>query len=89
MVVLIILLVSVGVGLLLRRFPAVNKISESSGLTVFLLLFVFGITIGLDKKLMAGFSSLGLQAVAMAVAGVVGSIVFSLLIMRIFKRSER
>lgn len=89
MLVLIILLMAIVAGWLLRRFTVVNKISDSSGWTVFLLLFVFGITIGLDENLMAGISSLGLQAVVMAVAGVVGSIVFSLLLTLVFKRSKR
>ncbi len=89
MLVLVILFIAVGAGWLLRRYPLVHKISDSSGWTVFILLFVFGITIGLDKTLMAHFSTLGMRAFAIAAAGVVGSILTAILFARIVRRTKR
>lgn len=86
MIILLILAISVVAGRLLRRFDCIRVFSGATGWTVFALLFVFGITIGMDRNLVSHFVSLGMQALLVAVAGVVGSVLCAMLFSKLIKR---
>lgn len=66
-------------GWLLRRHPLGWLSAVVTGL-VWLLLFLLGIEAGGNPQVMAGLSTLGLEALALAVAGLLGSCVLSLLL---------
>ena len=75
MIVLLILLVSVLVGITLRKFRAVRHRGKTATLTVWLLIFVFGISLGSNKEIVSDFGQMGITAVVVAVMGVAGSII--------------
>ncbi len=80
MFILCLLIVSVGIGLLLRRVRGIAKVGKTAEWTIYLLLFVFGITIGGDSEIVANFASLGLKALVVAAAGVTGSVLLAWLL---------
>lgn len=74
MFVLLLLVVSVGVGMLLRRWRAIRHIEQSATWTVWLLIFVFGISLGGNKEIVNDFARFGVSALVLALAGVAGSV---------------
>lgn len=75
MIVLLLLFLSIGAGMLLQKWPAARHIDKSATATVWLLIFVFGLSLGSNEEIVSDFSRFGLTAVAIALAGVAGSVV--------------
>lgn len=74
--VLILLLLSAGVGYLLRHNSGLRKIlSRTTPITIFLLLFIFGVSIGSNESILSNIHKDGIKAGAIALLGVAGSIV--------------
>lgn len=75
-----------------KLIPWPGKAQESIGklstLAIILLLFFMGVTIGANKNVMTNLPSLGLQALLMASATVVGSTVAVWIVVRLFKRGS-
>ena len=74
------------VGYLLRRFPVLEKLETSISWTVLLMLFVFGISIGMNETLLQNLGRFGSQAALLAVFGVAGSLLSSYIAYHIFYR---
>lgn len=85
-----ILLAGFVAGYLLRRYPVARITGRSIPLTVFVMLFLFGLSLGADPQLVRRFSTFGRQALLMAALGVTGSIAFTWLVSRIWlKRPQK
>ena len=52
--------------------------------SIFLLLFFLGVAIGRDPVIMAGLPSLGLSALLLSTAGVLGSVLLALLLWKVY-----
>lgn len=78
--VLMILLSGVALGFVLRRTGFLKNLGRSITLTVWLLLFVFGHSIGSNGALMSNFGHYGMQAVMLASACTAGSVLASWLV---------
>ena len=76
--ILILLVLGVGVGYMLRGRSFVGVTKWSIQITVCVLLFVFGVSIGSDRNLVDNFYNFGWQAAVIACLGVLGSIVAAL-----------
>lgn len=87
--VLILLLGGMAVGYALRRTSLVKNTEKSISMTVLLMLFVFGVTIGSDVKLAENLTKFGAQAALLAVAGVLGSLVMSYAAYRLMSRKKK
>lgn len=74
MIVLLLLLISVSIGIMLRKYRIVRHLGKTAALTVWLLIFVFGITLGSNKEIVSDFGHLGITAVIVALMGVAGSV---------------
>lgn len=74
MISLAILAISIIAGLALRRFKTIRKLDKAITPVVWLLLLSFGIALGSNQSVMADLSTFGLQAAAITVAGIAGSI---------------
>ena len=73
--VLILLIVSAGVGYMLRRNSGLRKaLSRTTSVTIFLLLFMFGLSIGSNESILSNIHKDGVKAGAIALLGVAGSI---------------
>lgn len=76
-------------GYLLRRLPGIRFTDTGIPVTIFAMLFLFGLNLGADNSLINRFSSFGRQALIMALLGVAGSLFFSWLAGKyLLKRSK-
>ena len=74
-------------GYAFRHISALHKVEKTISLTVFFMLFVFGLSIGSNDELMNNLGKYGYQAFILAVFGVAGSLLASYLAYRfVFKK---
>lgn len=72
--ILLLLLIGTGIGFMLRNSATlVHGIEKSTRYTIFLLLFIFGISIGSNRSIIDNLGSVGLEAFAIAFLGIAGS----------------
>mgnify|MGYP002598164765 CR=1 FL=1 len=76
------------IGYGLRRISFLRKVEVSISYTVFLLLFVLGVTIGSNRLIVDNLFSFGWQA-ALALSATVGSILASWLVLKLFFTSKK
>ncbi len=71
-VVILIMMAGIAAGRLLRhrRLKHLGRITNA---LIWVLLFLLGVEVGSDERIVKGIASLGLEAVAVAMAGVAGS----------------
>jgi len=84
--ILCLLCIGIGIGYLCRRVYILRKLESTISYTIFIMLFIFGITIGADKNIINNIGNFGLQAVLLAVCGVLGSLFASYLAYRILSK---
>ncbi len=73
--ILILLIVSAGVGFVLRQNSCLRKtLSRTTPITIFILLFMFGVSIGSNDSILSNIHKDGVKAGAIAILGVAGSI---------------
>lgn len=75
-------------GFIWRRIKAFSHVVKAVSLTVFVMLFFLGVEIGSDEHVLANLSTLGLRAFVLAVAGVAGSVILSMLLYKALFRKE-
>lgn len=73
--ILAIMFAGIALGYLLRRWRGVEHISTTTTITIMLLLFVMGCEIGANQTLMRNLFTLGGEALLIAVAAVLGSLI--------------
>ena len=78
------LIVGVMAGYALRHTAIQKELGRTMPVTVWLLLFVFGVSIGSDPFVMGNLGNFGGQALLLCLAGMVGSIVFVAAVWRLF-----
>ena len=71
--IVLLLFAGIGAGYLLRNWSFVARLERGVSLAVWALLFVFGVTIGSNRELIANFGRFGWQAAVIACLGVAGS----------------
>lgn len=69
-----IMFVGIGIGYVLRNLQFLQKIEKSTSLTIFLLLFVLGISIGSNSLIINNLGRFGWQAAILATLSILGSI---------------
>lgn len=87
--IILIMAAGIRIGALLRprRLPMLGTFTN---ILIWTLLFLLGVEVGGDRRIMEGLASLGLEAVAIAVAGVTGCTVLSLILWRrVTSRKEK
>lgn len=75
-------------GFIWRRIKAFSHVGKAVSLTVFVMLFFLGVEIGSDEHVPENLSTLGLRAFVLAVAGVAGSVILSMLLYKALFRKE-
>ncbi len=84
---LFILIVSICIGILFRNKDFFKPSGKIAGATV--LLFVFGISIGANSYIIENISTLGIQSLLLAMAGIAGSVTAVVIIRLKFKRDKQ
>ena len=73
--VLILLIISAIAGYLLRNFTSLQKVlNRSTTITIVLLLFIFGMSIGSNESILSNLHKDGAKAGVIAVLGILGSV---------------
>jgi uncharacterized membrane protein YbjE (DUF340 family) len=87
--VLIIMTAGIIVGLLLRKKQnIINYFNKSIIWFVIILLFLMGISVGINNKIMDNLSSIGLQGFILALVAVFGSSVLSYFVYTLFFKKK-
>jgi hypothetical protein len=81
------LVLGIGIGFIGRRRAAVLALADKvTHGAVYLLLFLLGVSVGLNKTVMSGLVNLGLQALLLSSGAVLGSVLVSMLVYNYFFR---
>ena len=78
----------IAAGFLLRRLRISAHIGKAISVTIYVMLFFLGVKIGTNEQILRNFSTLGLQALLLAVAGAAGSIAAASLVYRFFFKKK-
>ena len=76
-----IMFVGIGIGYVLRNLQFLQKIEKSTSLTIFLLLFVLGIS---NSLIINNLGRFGWQAAILATLSILGSMLASFLVFHLF-----
>lgn len=73
--VLLVMLAGIGIGFLISRYPGVIKLNNKliSG-AIYLLLFLLGISVGLNKTIIQNLDKIGVQSLIITIGAVAGSV---------------
>ena len=71
-----------------RRIKVLSHIGKAVSVTVFVMLFFLGVEIGADRQVLENISELGIRALVLALAGVAGSVLLSMVLYRALFRKE-
>lgn len=88
-VVISIMFGGIAVGYLLRRVELLQKIGKPISYTIFLLLFLLGITVGSNREIINNLSSLGGQALVISASATLGSLVAAWVVYHLFFKERR
>ena len=72
--IVLLLFAGIGAGYLLRNWSFVARLERGVSLTVWALLFVFGVTIGSNRELIVNFGRFGWHAAVSVCLGVAGGL---------------
>lgn len=88
--VLIIMVLGSCLGFLIRKKSKLIAINDKLiMIAIFVLLFFMGISIGANRKIMSNLPVLGLKSLLIAISGVVGSIVVSYFVYKLFFTAKK
>ena len=73
-------------GYVLRNWSILQKTEKTISLTIFLLLFILGVSIGSNSLIVNNLGKFGWQAIVLAVSGVLGSLIAARLVLQLFFR---
>lgn len=74
----------IGIGYLLRNLKFLQKVEKTTSVTIFLLLFVLGVSIGSNSLIINNLGKFGSQAIILASLSIFGSMLASLVVFRLF-----
>lgn len=78
----------IALGYLLRKKEILRKIGKPISYTICLLLFMLGVSVGSNREIVQNLPSLGGQALLLAFAGTLGSVVVAWVVAKLFFRKE-
>lgn len=86
--VLSIMFLGVCIGYGLRNWSILQKTDKTISITIFLLLFILGISIGSNSLIINNLGKFGWQAIILSVSGVLGSLIAARLVLKVFFKRE-
>lgn len=87
----VVLIMTAGIiaGILVRGFPKLIKANEHLTMwAIYALLFVMGLEIGTNNEILSSLHTLGVKALIIAIAGVLGSVITAYFTYRIFFKNK-
>lgn len=64
----------IGIGYLLRRIAFLRHLNTAISYTIYLLLFLLGVSVGTNQTIMTNLATLGWDALLLAIAATLGSV---------------
>lgn len=87
-IVMGILFGGIATGYLLRRAEPVRRVGSATTYTILLLLFLLGVSVGTNRRVVENLASLGGEALLLSVAATVGSLLAAWAVYRLFFRER-
>lgn len=88
-IVITIMFAGIGLGYLLRRVEALHAIGRPITWTIYLLLFLLGVTVGGNPEIVNNLATLGGEALLLAAAATLGSVLAAAGVYHCFFRERR
>ena len=88
MLYLSILIIGLLIGTCCRKFSPFKRLDTSISATIWIMLFVFGVSIGSNQELVNNVGNIGLQAFILAFCGVAGSVLAARMAFSIFFKKK-
>ena len=82
------MLTGIAVGYLFRNIAFLQKTEKIISLTIFLLLFLLGISVGSNELIINNLATFGWQAAILAVSATCGSILASWMVLKLFFKKD-
>ena len=76
----------IGIGYVSVSYTHLTLPKKTISLTIFLLLFILGVSIGSNSLIVNNLGKFGWQAIVLAVSGVLGSLIAARLVLQLFFR---
>ena len=90
MEILIIMSAGIILGFILRKKRYIIKLFDKlTSLSIYLLLFLLGLSIGNNELIINQFGQVGINAIALALSGIGGSVILSYFVYKLFKGDEQ
>lgn len=80
--------VGIGAGYLLRKIKVLQKVGITISYTIYLLLFMLGLSVGANKMIIENLPTLGGTAFIMAIATTLGSIIAARIVYKYFFKKK-
>lgn len=89
-IVLVLMIVGMICGYILKEKKKILQLAEKmTTAIIFVLLFMLGIGVGLNKKVISSIDTIGWQAAVITIGTIVGSLIFACITFRIFFTSKK
>jgi uncharacterized membrane protein YbjE (DUF340 family) len=83
--VLLLMLAGIFIGFLIHHNPGIIRVNEKLiTWAIYLLLFLLGISVGLNKTIVQNLNKIGLQAIIITIGAISGSVLTLWLVYRLF-----
>ncbi|MCY1635188.1 LysO family transporter [Marinifilum sp. D737] len=87
--VLVLMTLGIGLGFFVGKFPKVIKgVDKMTTWSIYLLLFLLGIGVGLNEKIINNLHTIGLQALILTIGAILGSLIFAYITYKLFFKSK-
>lgn len=87
--VLLVMTAGIFAGAFIHKKPLLVKINDRLiSVAIYVLLLLLGISVGLNKTIVQNIGTLGFQALVITLGAVLGSVLFSWLVFRVFFSSK-
>lgn len=82
--IILMMIAGIVAGYLLRMVRLLGHVGRLISWTIYLMLFVLGLSVGSDRDIIGNLREIGLSALLLAVAGIAGSVLLSYAVYRLF-----
>ncbi len=87
--ILLVMLSGIITGFFMNRFPRLIKVNDKlTSWTIYILLFLLGISVGLNKTIFRNLDQIGFQSVIITLGAISGSIIALWFVYRYFFKSD-
>lgn len=87
--ILSIMILGIISGYIFRRVEFLQKVEKSISVTILVMLFMLGLSVGSNKLIIKNLGEFGSQAIILAILSLTGSILITTLIIKLFRKGDK